>query len=340
MDHVMRAGSRCASSFAFLLSFVFFTVFLSIGGCAPARAEPLRIGYSDYPGYVAWQVAIDKNWFREAGLDVAFQWFDYGASLDAFAAGKLDAIAAAAGDVLTIGATGRKSVMILQSDYSNGNDMIIATADVHGLKDLKGRKVAVEKGLVDDFMLDYALKGVGLSESDVTLVNIKTNEAPQVLASGGVDAVSVWQPTAGQVLRLAVGARPVFTSREAPGLLCDVIAVGPESLAAHRAEWLGIMRIWERVVHYINDPATQDDALRIMSARVGVDVATYRKLLDGTRLMTLADNRRSFVDSHNIMSLYESTRLADAFNVREGVYKTAQPVSKYLDSGLLSALKE
>ena len=56
--------------------------------------------------------------------------------------------------------------------------------------------------------------------------------------------------------------------------------------------------------------------------------------------MTLADNRRSFVDSHNIMSLYESARLADAFNVREGVYKTAQPVSKYLDSGLLSALKE
>ncbi|MFT8368995.1 MAG: hypothetical protein ABF646_09615 [Acetobacter papayae] len=100
------------------------------------------------------------------------------------------------------------------------------------------------------------------------------------------------------------------------------------------------MRIWERVVHYINDPATQDDALRIMSARVGVDVAIYRKLLDGTRLMTLADNRRSFVDSHNIMSLYESARLADASNVREGVYKTAQPVSKYLDSGLLSALKE
>ncbi|MFT8656199.1 MAG: hypothetical protein ABF785_05830 [Acetobacter papayae] len=44
--------------------------------------------------------------------------------------------------------------------------------------------------------------------------------------------------------------------REAPDLLCDVIAVGPESLAAHRAEWLGIMRIWERIVHYINDPAT------------------------------------------------------------------------------------
>ena len=37
---------------------------------APAPAAPLRIGYSDWPGWVAWQVAIDKGWFKEAGVDV------------------------------------------------------------------------------------------------------------------------------------------------------------------------------------------------------------------------------------------------------------------------------
>lgn len=26
-----------------------------------AEAEPLKIGYSDWPGWVAWQVAIDKD---------------------------------------------------------------------------------------------------------------------------------------------------------------------------------------------------------------------------------------------------------------------------------------
>jgi allophanate hydrolase len=33
-----------------------------------------------------------------------------------------------------------------------------------------------------------------MSESDVTLVNSKTNETPQVLASGQVDAIGAWQP--------------------------------------------------------------------------------------------------------------------------------------------------
>lgn len=33
-----------------------------------AYADPLRIG-SDWPGWVAWQVAIEKGWFKEAGVD-------------------------------------------------------------------------------------------------------------------------------------------------------------------------------------------------------------------------------------------------------------------------------
>ena len=57
-----------------------------------AQAEPLKIGYSDWPGWVAWEVAIEKGMFKEAGVEVEFEWFDYVASMDAFAAGKLDAV--------------------------------------------------------------------------------------------------------------------------------------------------------------------------------------------------------------------------------------------------------
>ena len=59
-------------------------------GAKPALADqpPLKVGYSDWPGWVAWDVAINKGWLKEAGVNVQFQWFDYSASLDAFAAGK------------------------------------------------------------------------------------------------------------------------------------------------------------------------------------------------------------------------------------------------------------
>ena len=59
---------------------------LAIFATRPASADPITIGYSDWPGWVAWQVAIDKGWFKEAGVDVTFEWFDYSASMDAFAA--------------------------------------------------------------------------------------------------------------------------------------------------------------------------------------------------------------------------------------------------------------
>src|SRR5271154_4187655 len=70
-----------------------------VGVSGRAQAEtPLRIGFSDWPGWTGWQIAIDKGWFKQAGVDVDMQWFDYSASLDAFAAGKLDGDIVANGD--------------------------------------------------------------------------------------------------------------------------------------------------------------------------------------------------------------------------------------------------
>ncbi|MFT5099592.1 MAG: NitT/TauT family transport system substrate-binding protein, partial [Planctomycetaceae bacterium] len=29
-----------------------------------AQAEPLRIGYSDWPGWVGWEIAVENRWFE------------------------------------------------------------------------------------------------------------------------------------------------------------------------------------------------------------------------------------------------------------------------------------
>ena len=105
---------------------------LAMVGTGPAKAEPLTVGYSDWPGWVAWQVAIDKGWLKEAGVDVNFQWFDYSASMDAFAAGKLDGELMTNGDTLVTGAGGGKGIMIMLTDYSSGNDQIVAKPEQPG----------------------------------------------------------------------------------------------------------------------------------------------------------------------------------------------------------------
>ena len=303
----------------------------------PASAAPLTIGYSDWPGWVAWQVAIDKGWLKDAGLDVNFQWFDYSASMDAFTAGKIDADLMTNGDTLVTGSGGGKGVMIMLTDYSGGNDMIVARPGAKSLKDLKGKKIGIEVGLVEHLLLLHGLQSVGMAEKDVTLVNAKTNETPQVLASKQVDAIGAWQPVSGQAMKAAPGARPIYTSAQAPGLIYDVLAVSPASLNSHRDDWMKLIKVWDRVVHYINDPKTQDDAVKIMAARVDLKPDAYQALLKGTHLIDVAEGKKVFQKADGLGSLYGSSKIADAFNVANDVYKQPQDIDSYIDPSLTKA---
>src|SRR5260370_15621531 len=185
----------------------------------PVSAAPLTVGYSDWPGWVAWQVAIDKGWIKEAGLDLTFQWFDYSASMDAFSAGKLDANLMTNGDTLVTGAGGGKGIMVMLTDYSSGNDMIVGKPAIKSLKDLKSKKIGIEVGLVEQLLLLPGLPDAGIKEKDLTLVNVKTNDTPQVFSSGQVSAIGAWQPISGQAIKAIPGSKPIYTSSQAPGLI-------------------------------------------------------------------------------------------------------------------------
>lgn len=311
--------------------FIALSVPLALLASAAAWAgAPLKIGYSDWPGWVAWQVAIEKGWFKEAGVDVQFEWFDYVASMDAFAAGKIDAVTVTNGDALVMASGGAKNTMILLTDYSNGNDMIVAKPGIKSLKDLKGKKIGLEVGFVEHLLLLNGLEKAGMKESDVTLVNTKTNETPQALASGDLVAIGAWQPNSGEAMKRVPGAKPIYTSANEPGLIYDVVTVNPASLASHRADWEKVVKVWGRVVGYINDPKTQADAVKIMAARVGLKPGAYAPLLKGTKLLSLEEGKKVFVKADGFKSLYGSTKIADDFNVKYGGYKQPQDLSKMI----------
>lgn len=310
---------------------------LAISTSAKA-AEPLKIGYSDWPGWVAWEIAIEKQWFKEEGVDVVFEWFDYVASMDAFAAGKLDAVSMTNGDALVTGSTGAKSVMILINDYSNGNDMVVATPGITSVAGLKGKKVGVEIGFVGHLLLLNALEKNGLTEADVELVNVPTNETPQVLASGEVDAVVAWQPSSGQALSLVPGSKAIYTSKDEPGLIYDVLAVSPESLAARRDDWKKVLKVWYKAVAYLKDPATNADAVKIMAARVGLEPAEYKTFISGTNIMTLEEAMKFAPKAEGFTSIYGSSKISDDFNVANKVYAAPEDVDAYMDMSLMGEL--
>lgn len=302
---------------------------------AAEAAQPIKIGYSDWPGWVAWQVAIEKGWFKEAGVDVKFEWFDYGSSMTAFSAGKIDAVTVTNGDALVTAAGGAKNVMIIVTDYSNGNDMIVGKPGIKSIKDLKGKKVGLELGLVEHLLLLNGMEKAGLKETDVSIVNTPTNETPQALASGSLAAIGAWQPNSGEAMKRVPGAKPIYTSADEPGLIYDVLTVNPVSLSSRRGEWEKIVKVWGKVVTYINDPKTQPDAVKIMAARVGLKPEAYLPFLKGTRLLTLEEGRQVMVKADGFKSLYGSTKIVDDFNVKYGIYKKPQDINKAIDTTLV-----
>ena len=297
----------------------------------PLSADTLKIGYSDWPGYTVFEVAVQKGWFKDAGVSVQMIWFDYGPSIDAFAAGKIDADCIVASDAMGAGATGAASKFIAIIDYSEGSDMIIGKPGINSIKDLKGQKVAIELGLVEHFLLLEGLKRNGLSQSDVTLVNTPTNNMPQTLASGSVAAVGAWYPISSQALLSAPGSKRLFTSADAKGLIYDVLAVNPTSLATHHDDWAKVAAIYYKCVAYLMDPATRADAIKIMAAKVQQKPEDYAKNVPGTHFETLAEAKANYKGNAGAaINLHDSMALSDKFSLDNAVYKVSQKPEDYI----------
>ena len=306
---------------------------------APAPTGPaLKVAYSDWPGWIAWDIGIQKGWFKDAGVNVDFAWFEYAPSMDAFSAGKVDAVAVTNGDALVTGSSGAPSKCILINDYSNGNDMIVAKPGIKSVADLKGKKIGVEVGLVDHLLLLKALESAKLSEKDVKITNVTTDQTPQALKSGTVDAIAAWQPNSGQALKDVAGSTAVFTSANAPGLIFDHLCVNPKSLAERHADWEKVVGVWFKIADFIKNPANVDEAAKIMGARVKMPGDEYKKLMAGTAFQDMAGNLKAFEKGDGLDSVYGSSKTVDAFFTKNKMYKKPVKYEEYFDPSLVEAV--
>jgi NitT/TauT family transport system substrate-binding protein len=305
---------------------------------APTEKGPLRIAYSDWPGWVAWEIGIQKGWFKEEGVDVDFKWFEYVPSMEAFSAGKVDAVTMTNGDALVTGSSGSKSVGILMNDYSNGNDMVVAKPGIKNMAALKGKKIGVEVGFLSHLLLINALKSVGLKDTDVELVNVPTDQTPQVLKAGEVSAIVAWQPNSGQALKEVPGSKAVFTSKDVPGLIYDLLYVTPKSLSERRDDWKKVAKVWFRIADFIKKPENMDEASKIMAARVGLSADQYKALMSGTFFLDLKGNLEHFKKGDTLMSLYGGSKVVDQFQLDNKIYKEPVAYEQYLDPSIVEEL--
>ncbi len=253
-------------------------------GAAPGSAGPIRIGYSAWPGWYPWAVAEQAGVFDEMGVEVELVFFsDYLSSLDALAAGQIDANSQTLNDTLVSVSAGSEQRIVLVNDNSAGNDAVIVDESIQSIQDLAGRSVAAEVGVVDHFLLLQGLRSVGLTEDDIDFRGLPTDAAAAAFASGEVDAVGVFAPFTLQALERP-GSRVLFDSADFPGTIPDLLVTTAELVERRAGDVQRVVDAWYATLDHLE--AEPDESLEMLAAAAELSPDQYRSLEDGTRLFS------------------------------------------------------
>jgi NitT/TauT family transport system substrate-binding protein len=277
---------------------------VSMIAAAPLARAEIKVGYSDWPGWVAWAIAEQQGFFKKHGADVKLVWFpNYTDSISALSAGQIDANCQTWSDTMAPLAKGIALKVVLVNDNSAGNDAVMAAPKFKGIKELKGKTVALEEFSVSHFLMVTALTKNGMTPSDVKIVNLSAGDAAAAFIAGRVDAATVWNPWVNQI-ELSGKGKPLFTSKDIPGLIPDLLVAQEKSLAANRKEYLGMVKAWFDVVKFLKDKP--DEAAKIMAKVVDMQPDEYKVFLPGTRFFGEKENLEAFGAASDSKSLLAS----------------------------------
>jgi NitT/TauT family transport system substrate-binding protein len=269
-----------------LRSFMPSALALCVAGASlPAHAE-VKVGLSDWPGWVAWYVADQQGYFKKYGAKVKLVWFgNYTDSVAALSSGQLDANAQTWSDTMAPLAKKVDLKAVLVNDNSAGNDALMVSPKIKSFADLKGRTVALEQYSISHFVLATALAKNGMSVADVKVVNLSAGDAAAAFVAGRVDAAVVWNPWVDKIASSGKG-RALFTSRDMPGLVPDLLVAQGKALRdpVKRRDLVGMIRAWFDTEAFLK--AHPDEAVKVMAKVVGI--------LPGTRFFDSADNLAAF----------------------------------------------
>lgn len=193
-----------------------------LAACQPHPDPTLRIGTNLWPGYEPLYVARDQRVFQS--LDV--QLIEYRAAgqvLNGLRKGTINMAALTLDEAVRISASGIPIEVIWLFNISDGADQLLARPGISQISELSGKRIGIESNALGAYLWQRFLSLNHLNAADYELVGLDLAAHAQALTNGEVDAVMTFEPEKSKLLRL--GAKALFTSKEVPGEVLDVLIV-------------------------------------------------------------------------------------------------------------------
>lgn len=306
---------------------------------AAQASAPIKIGTVIWIGYGPFFVAESKGLYKKHDVNVKLQMFSDPALIPSAIASK-----AVDGGMLTydqvIGsvAKGLEQRVVMPIDYSNGGDAIVATRNITKVSEFKGKKIGFNPLSPSDFLLSYALQKNGLSDKDIQDVSMTPESVFAAMASGGIEIGVTYEPSLSQIVGMAGGKKfhVVFSSKDAPGLIADVLVFDQKYINAHPKEIKAIIQGYLDGLAYMK--AHPDESAKIIGKAMGVSGSEVKAQLTGVYNIPLNEMSRNFTKSKETTSFYASGEVIGNILKTKGQISVIPATEKTFDEQFVKAL--
>jgi NitT/TauT family transport system substrate-binding protein len=321
----------------------FFDLLAAILLFAPgvsAAEAPVNLGVVTWIGYGPIYCAAANGYYKNHGLDVKLINFsDNSLMAGAVQSGQVDATTLTYDQVIAANARGWKLKVVMPVDYSVGGDAILASMQIHSIKDLKGRKVAFMPASPSDFLLGYALAKDGLSEKDVQPVNTTPEGVVGIMAGGSADVGVSYEPNVSVIVKSSGGKRfhVLLSSREARGMITDVLVLKDSVIAKNPKLVEGLIRgTLDGLAFMKADPAK---AVAIIAKSLDISTAEVQEQLPNIENPVLANLGDVFKKAGVLPSFYASGKIIGEILQREGQIAALPAIEITYDASFVNALQ-
>lgn len=175
-----------------------FAAAISFGAITQAQAETLRIGYQKYGTLVLLKAkgTLEKR-LAEQGVEVKWTEFPGGPQLlEGLNVGSVDFGVTGETPPVFAQAAGADLLYVAHEPPAPTGEAILVPKDspIKSVAELKGKKIALNKGSNVHYLLVRALENAGLKYGDITPVYLPPADARAAFERGSVDAWVIWDP--------------------------------------------------------------------------------------------------------------------------------------------------
>lgn len=293
---------------------------LALGACGNEKgseasengksSEPLKVTLPTWTGYGPLFLAKEKGFFEKNGIDVELSIIEgLGERKAALAGGKIDGMATALDVQVTLAGADIPVQVVWLLDDSYGGDGILVKNEINDIKDLKGKQIAFEVGSTSQMLALTALEQGGLTEDDVTVVQMSAGDAGAAFAAGKVDAAVTWEPW------LTKGAeangKVLLSTKDLPGIIIDTVAFREDVIKNRPEDVKAFVTAMGEAMDYWKD--NKKEANEIMAKGLNIDVAEFEATETGLKFFAKEDNEKLFGTDSEKGSIYQSAENAIQF---------------------------